>query len=35
MIAFILAMAAGQFIGTLSLREATIAGLAGAYGNIG
>jgi malonate transporter and related proteins len=35
MIAFILAMAAGRFIGTLSLREATIAGLAGAYGNIG
>src|SRR5580692_1219689 len=35
MIAFILAMAAGRFIGALSLREATIAGLAGAYGNIG
>jgi malonate transporter and related proteins len=35
MIAFILAMAAGRFIGSLSLREATIAGLAGAYGNIG
>jgi malonate transporter and related proteins len=35
MIAFILAMAAGRFIGTLSLREATIAGLAGAYGDIG
>src|SRR5260370_19300697 len=35
MIALILAMAAGRFIGLLSLREATIAGLAGAYGNIG
>jgi malonate transporter and related proteins len=35
MIAFILAMAAGRFIGALPLREATIAGLAGAYGNIG
>jgi predicted permease len=35
MIAFILAMAASRFIGTLSLRQATIAGLAGAYGNIG
>jgi malonate transporter len=35
MIAFILAMAAGRFIGSLSLREAAIAGLAGAYGNIG
>jgi malonate transporter len=35
MIAFILAIAAGRFIGTLSLRQATIAGLAGAYRNIG
>jgi predicted permease len=33
--AFILAMVAGRFIGELSLRKATIAGLAGAYGNIG
>jgi predicted permease len=34
-IAFVLAMVAGRFIGELSLRKATIAGLAGAYGNIG
>lgn len=33
--AFFLAMVAGRFIGELSLRKATIAGLAGAYGNIG
>jgi hypothetical protein len=33
--AFVLAMLAGQFIGRLSLREATLAGLSGAYGNIG
>jgi malonate transporter and related proteins len=34
-IAFILAMIVGKLIGKLSLRETTIAGLAGAYGNIG
>jgi malonate transporter and related proteins len=33
--AFVIAMVAGRFIGELSLRKATIAGLAGAYGNIG
>lgn len=33
--AFVLAMVAGRIIGELSLRKATIAGLAGAYGNIG
>ena len=33
--AFILAMVAGRIIGELSLRKATMAGLAGAYGNIG
>src|SRR5437899_9615363 len=33
--AFVLAMVAGRFIGELSLRKATMAGLAGAYGNIG
>jgi malonate transporter and related proteins len=33
--AFILAMVAGRVIGELSLRKATMAGLAGAYGNIG
>ena len=33
--AFVLAMVAGRLIGELSLRKATIAGLAGAYGNIG
>src|ERR1700760_4866221 len=33
--AFVLAMFAGRIIGRLSLREATLAGLAGAYGNIG
>src|SRR5258706_8253262 len=35
MTAFVLAMLAGRIIGRLSFREATIAGLAGAYGNIG
>ena len=35
MSAFVLAMVAGRFIGELSLRKATMAGLAGAYGNIG
>lgn len=35
MIVFALAMIAGRLIGKLTLREATIAGLAGAYGNIG
>ena len=33
--AFVLAMVVGRIIGDLSLRKATIAGLAGAYGNIG
>ncbi|OCK60542.1 AEC family transporter [Bradyrhizobium sp. LMTR 3] len=33
--AFVLAMVAGRIIGELSLRKATMAGLAGAYGNIG
>jgi malonate transporter len=33
--AFLIAMVSGRFIGELSLRKATIAGLAGAYGNIG
>jgi len=33
--AFLMAMVSGRFIGELSLRKATIAGLAGAYGNIG
>src|SRR3954451_13349046 len=33
--AFVLAMVAGRFMGELSLRKATMAGLAGAYGNIG
>jgi malonate transporter and related proteins len=33
--AFVIAMVTGRFIGELSLRKATIAGLAGAYGNIG
>ncbi len=35
MIVFALAMIVGKLIGKLTLREATIAGLAGAYGNIG
>ena len=33
--AFVLAMCAGRLIGKLPLREATLAGLSGAYGNIG
>ena len=33
--AFVLAMVTGRIIGDLSLRKATISGLAGAYGNIG
>jgi predicted permease len=33
--AFVLAMVAARIIGELSLRKATMAGLAGAYGNIG
>jgi predicted permease len=33
--AFVLALFAGRVIGRLSLREATLAGLSGAYGNIG
>jgi predicted permease len=33
--AFVLALLVGRFIGRLQLREATLAGLAGAYGNIG
>src|ERR1700710_1376145 len=33
--AFVLAMIAGRLFGRLSLREATLAGLSGAYGNIG
>lgn len=32
---FVISMIAGRVIGELSLRKATIAGLAGAYGNIG
>ena len=35
MSAFVLAMILGRVIGELSLRKATIAGLSGAYGNIG
>jgi malonate transporter and related proteins len=35
MSAFALAMLAGKLLGRLSLREATLAGLSGAYGNIG
>src|SRR6201747_1803671 len=35
MCAFVLAMFAGRLIGRLSFREATLAGLSGAYGNIG
>src|SRR4030081_2967183 len=34
-IAFVVAMGGGRFMGSLSLREATLAGLSGAYGNIG
>jgi predicted permease len=33
--AFVLAMAVGRLMGGLSLREATLAGLSGGYGNIG
>jgi len=33
--AFVIAMVTARFIGELSLRKATMAGLAGAYGNIG
>jgi malonate transporter and related proteins len=33
--AFVLAMGAGRFLGRQPLRAATLAGLAGAYGNIG
>ena len=33
--AFVLALIAGRLIGRLSAREATLAGLSGAYGNIG
>ena len=33
--AFVLSMVTGRFFGELSLRKATMAGLAGAYGNIG
>jgi malonate transporter and related proteins len=35
MTAFVLAMFAGRMMGRLSLREATLAGLSGGYGNIG
>ncbi len=35
MCAFVLAMVSGRLIGKLPLREATLAGLSGAYGNIG
>ena len=35
MSAFVLAMVAGRLVGRLSLREATLAGLSGGYGNIG
>ena len=35
MSAFVLAMVAGRLIGGLSLREVTLAGLSGGYGNIG
>ena len=34
-LAFVLALFAGRLIGRLPLREATLAGLSGAYGNIG
>jgi predicted permease len=33
--AFVIALVVGRFVGGLSLREATLAGLSGAYGNIG
>jgi len=35
MLAFTLALLLGKVVGGLSLREATMAGLAGGYGNIG
>jgi malonate transporter and related proteins len=35
MLAFALALLVGRLVGRLSLREATLAGLAGGYGNIG
>src|ERR1700743_3099166 len=35
MTAFVLAMGLGRLIGNLSIREATLAGLPGAYDNIG
>jgi hypothetical protein len=35
MTAFVAAMIAGRFLGKLTLRESTLAGLSGAYGNIG
>jgi predicted permease len=35
MTAFTAAMLVGKFAGGLTLREATLAGLSGAYGNIG
>ena len=35
MLAFALALIVAKLVGKLSLREATIAGLAGAYGNVG
>jgi len=35
MTAFVLALVAGRLLGGLALREATLAALAGAYGNIG
>src|SRR5579863_5285204 len=34
-LAFFLAMAAGRLVGKISFRDATLAGLAGGYGNIG
>src|ERR1700758_2565070 len=35
MIAFVAALTVGKLVGRLTLREATLAGLSGAYGNIG
>src|SRR5260370_34588454 len=32
---FVLALSAGRLIGRLTLREATLTGLSGSYGNIG
>jgi malonate transporter len=34
-VAFVTAMGVGRLMGALALREATLAGLSGAYGNIG